>query len=65
MIEFEGNVEDELEADVQAASKLEFEADFGVELDAVVEIEVETVGEGLKFRQTWREVELEADVEGG
>ena len=38
MIEFEANVEDELEADVQAASKLKFEADFDVELDADVEV---------------------------
>ena len=37
MIEFEANVEDELEADVQVASKLKFEADFVVELDADVE----------------------------
>ena len=37
MIEFEANVELELEADVQAASKLACEADFDVELEADVE----------------------------
>ena len=37
MIEFEANVEVELEADVQVASKLEFEADVDVELEADVE----------------------------